>query len=120
MYLKFGISDRFLSSKVEFRRLDCIGPWGDSARYQQIFLKTYNFKSGSHDIQQVPNKCDIQDDELPESRVLGSLSRKECHISICNSGRFRGNHCCESNICIIKITSKSPSKLSPHQQCLQI
>lgn len=40
-YLKFGISERFLSSKVELRRLDCIGSWGERTKYQQIFLRTY-------------------------------------------------------------------------------
>lgn len=39
--LKFGISERFLSSKVELRRLDCIGSCGANTKYQQIFLRTY-------------------------------------------------------------------------------
>jgi len=43
-YLKFGISDRFLSSKVEFRRLDCIGSCGARTKYQHIFLRIYMYK----------------------------------------------------------------------------
>jgi len=43
-YLKFGISDRFLSSKVEFRRLDCIGSCGARTKYQHIFLNIYMHK----------------------------------------------------------------------------
>jgi len=43
-YLKFGISDRFLSSKVEFRRLDCIGSCGARTKYQHIFLRIYMHK----------------------------------------------------------------------------
>ncbi|RHN43047.1 hypothetical protein MtrunA17_Chr8g0383581 [Medicago truncatula] len=38
-YWKFGISDRFLSSKVEFKRLDCIGECGARTKHQHIFLR---------------------------------------------------------------------------------
>jgi len=40
-YLKSGISDNFLSSKVALSRLDCIGSCGAKAKNQQIFLRTY-------------------------------------------------------------------------------
>ena len=43
-YLKFGISERFLSSSVALRRLDCIGSWGASTKNQQIFLRIYRIR----------------------------------------------------------------------------
>lgn len=49
-HLKLGISERFLSSKVEFKRLDCIGSCGANTKYQQIFLRTCKLEVNKYTI----------------------------------------------------------------------
>lgn len=92
LYLKFWISERFLSSKVELRRLDCIGSWGARIKYQQIFLKIYM----QYKIKGVPKS--VQHEKrwvrvLPVSIGLGFLWQKEYHILIYSNGKFQCNHC---------------------------
>lgn len=48
IYLKWGISERFLSSKVEFRRLDCIGSISINYTHthnKHIYISIYNIYS---------------------------------------------------------------------------